>query len=65
MGSVILGGYWQKGISDASTYVSYETESILNHTKKLSSGVPGDPEILSVVASMRTSREGGAPVERD
>ncbi|KAL6400983.1 hypothetical protein AUP68_16703 [Ilyonectria robusta] len=64
-GNVILGGYMQKGVGDSSTY-SYETQSILDRTKELSSEVrQKDPEVLAAFAGLRPSREGGARIERD
>ncbi|KAK1772068.1 hypothetical protein QBC33DRAFT_525579 [Phialemonium atrogriseum] len=64
-GNVILGGYMQKRVGDGATY-SYETESILNRTKSLSSELSqSEPEILAAFAGLRPSREGGARVERD
>ncbi|EON97384.1 putative d-amino acid protein [Phaeoacremonium minimum UCRPA7] len=55
----------QYGVRDGATY-SYETESILDRTTRLSSELRKDkPEILAVFAGLRPSREGGARVERD
>lgn len=49
---------------DGSTY-SYETESILDRTKKLGHELAEkEPEVLAVVAGLRPSREGGTRVER-
>ncbi len=51
--------------SDGSTY-SYETESIMDRTVKLSPELgKSEYEILASFAGMRPSREGGARVERD
>ncbi|KAL3961072.1 hypothetical protein ACCO45_006189 [Purpureocillium lilacinum] len=64
-GNVVLGGYMQKGVNDGSTY-SYETESIMDRTVKLSPELgKSEYEILASFAGMRPSREGGARVERD
>ncbi|VUC29626.1 unnamed protein product [Clonostachys rosea] len=64
-GNVILGGYLQKGNGDGSTY-SYETESILDRTKKLALELSeNEPEILAVVAGLRPSREGGTRIQRE
>ncbi|KFZ06075.1 hypothetical protein V501_07737 [Pseudogymnoascus sp. VKM F-4519 (FW-2642)] len=64
-GNVILGGYMQKGVGDGATY-SYETESILDRTTRLSSELREmEPQILAVFAGFRPSREGGARIERD
>lgn len=50
---------------DGSTY-SYETDSILQRTKGLSTELAqAEPEILAVVAGLRPSREGGARIERE
>ncbi|OBT77567.1 hypothetical protein VF21_04622 [Pseudogymnoascus sp. 05NY08] len=64
-GNVILGGYMQKRVGDGTTY-SYETESILDRTTRLSSELREmEPQILAVFAGLRPSREGGARIERD
>ncbi|KND86640.1 D-amino-acid oxidase [Tolypocladium ophioglossoides CBS 100239] len=64
-GNVILGGYMQKGTSDAATY-SYETESIMARTTALCPDLRERPhEVLASFAGMRPSREGGARVERE
>ncbi|KAM5350231.1 hypothetical protein ACJ41O_006736 [Fusarium nematophilum] len=63
-GNVILGGYMQKGVGDGSTF-SYESESILDRTTKLSSELrEKEPEVLAAFAGLRPSREGGARIER-
>ncbi|KAH6892606.1 hypothetical protein B0T10DRAFT_401942 [Thelonectria olida] len=64
-GHVILGGYMQKGNGDGATY-SYETESILDRTKELSTDVrESNPEVIAAFSGLRPSREGGARVERE
>lgn len=45
---------------------SYETESILDRTKELSSELwETDPEILAAFTGLRPSREGGARVQKE
>jgi D-amino-acid oxidase len=81
-GQVILGGYMQKGngyaapylrpshklmspSSDGATY-AYETESILDRTRELSTEVrESDLEVIAAFSGLRPSREGGARVERE
>ncbi|KAJ6437282.1 FAD dependent oxidoreductase [Purpureocillium lavendulum] len=64
-GNVVLGGYMQKGVFDASTY-AHETESIVSRTTALSRELnAGGLEVLAAFAGMRPSREGGARVERE
>ncbi|XP_044715689.1 FAD dependent oxidoreductase domain-containing protein [Hirsutella rhossiliensis] len=63
-GNVILGGFMQKGNSDAATY-AHETESILFRTSALCPELRRQPfEVLAAFAGLRPSREGGARVER-
>lgn len=64
-GNVILGGYMQKGNSDASTY-GQQTESIVRRTTALSAELTEGPvEVLASFAGLRPSREGGARIERE
>ncbi|KAL1882131.1 hypothetical protein VTK73DRAFT_2222 [Phialemonium thermophilum] len=64
-GNVILGGYMQRRNSDCATY-SYETKSILDRTRELSSEVcQEEVEILAAFAGLRPSRDGGARIERE
>ncbi|KAF4122014.1 hypothetical protein GMORB2_7607 [Geosmithia morbida] len=64
-GNVVLGGYLQKGVGDASTY-SYEVQSILERTKSLEAELAKEePEVLAAFAGLRPSREGGARVEKE
>ncbi|CUM65957.1 uncharacterized protein PRCAT00003610001 [Priceomyces carsonii] len=70
---VILGGFYQKGNFDLSTY-GYETDDILKRTielypKLLSENLSGeklaDLKILRVVAGVRPSRKGGVRIEKE
>ncbi|KAM0562299.1 hypothetical protein ACHAPJ_001986 [Fusarium lateritium] len=56
-GNIILGGYMQKG--------NPETESITQRTKALSKELASDEvEVLAAFSGLRSSRDGGARVER-
>lgn len=73
LNEVILGGFYQKNVSDATTY-GYETDDILLRTTKLYpkllldnpwGNTISDLQILRVVAGARPSRNGGVRIEKE